>query len=236
VQARETISNYCERVGPGFWDEPLNAWTNLAFALAAIGAWLLVERAGGPARRGTIRALPVIIFCIFLGSGAFHTTATRWGGIADTGTIAVYLLYYIVLFVVLYWRVPWRVAWLAAPVFIGFTVLTALLADFAGLRGPGMYLSALLALVVLGGALHFSSDPKVRPYGVQYAAIGLLFGVSLTLRTLDQPLCEVIPFGTHFLWHVFNACVLYLTARLAVRRWEELHSDTSARITAERDG
>src|SRR5690606_28233487 len=236
VQAQETFSNYCERIGPGFWDEPLNAWTNLAFAVAAVGAWVLVSRARGPERRGTIRALPVIIFLIFLGSGAYHTTATRWGAVADTGFIAVYLLYYIVLFVVLFWRLEWRVAWLAAPLFVGFTLLTALLAGFAGFRGPGMYLSALLALLLLRGALHFSADPAVRPYGVQYAAIGLLFAVSLTLRTLDRPLCDLVPFGTHFMWHVLNACVLYLTARLAVRRWQELHSESPAPAVAERDG
>ena len=29
------IDNYCERLLPGFWDEPLNAISNLAFWLAA---------------------------------------------------------------------------------------------------------------------------------------------------------------------------------------------------------
>ena len=36
---------------------------------------------------------------------------------------------------------------------------------------------------------------------------GLLI-VSLTFRTLDQPLCDALPFGTHFLWHVLNAVML----------------------------
>ncbi|MGH3432583.1 MAG: hypothetical protein ACRDQB_07090 [Thermocrispum sp.] len=222
MQSRDTFGNYCERLGPGFWDEPLNAWTNLAFAAAAIGVWVLVERAGPGPRRWSIRALAVIIFLIFLGSGAFHTTATRWGAIADTGFIAVYLLYYIVLFAVLFWRMPWRVAALAAPVFIGFTILVGLLTDLVGLRGPGMYLSALLALLGLGGSLHWSKQEDVRPYGAWFAGIGLLFGVSLTLRSLDRELCDSIPVGTHFLWHVFNAAVLFLTAVLAVRRWRQV--------------
>lgn len=222
MQSRDTISNYCERLGPGFWDEPLNAVTNLAFAIAAIAAWILVQRAGPGPCRWSVRALPVLIFLIFLGSAAFHTTATRWGAIADTGFIAIYLLYYIVLFVTLFWSAPWRMAWLAAPVFIGFTILIALGADLVGLDGPGMYLSALIALLGLGGSLSWSKLPEVRPYGRRYLVIGLLFAASLTFRTLDRTVCDSMPIGTHFLWHVLNACVLFLTAQLAVRRWREI--------------
>ncbi|MBB3984658.1 hypothetical protein GGQ68_000974 [Sagittula marina] len=30
------IDLYCERAGTGLWSEPLNAWSNLAFPLAAL--------------------------------------------------------------------------------------------------------------------------------------------------------------------------------------------------------
>lgn len=215
------LDNYCERLGPGLWDEPLNALTNLAFAAAAVGVWLLVQRAGDRPQRWTVRTLAVIIFLVFLGSAAFHTTATRWGAIADTAFIAVFLLYYIVLFVRLFWDVPWRAAWLAAPVFVGFTVLVALGADAVGIRGPGIYFAALIAVLGLGGSLRFSRRPELRPYGLEFVGVGLLFAVSLTMRTLDSPLCDDIPIGTHFLWHVLNACVLFWASLLAVRRWRE---------------
>jgi len=32
--------------------------------------------------------------------------------------------------------------------------------------------------------------------------------VSLTARSLDEPLCDVLPLGTHWLWHVLNAAML----------------------------
>jgi hypothetical protein len=35
------IDNYCERFGPGFWMEPLNAATNGAFLAAALYALML---------------------------------------------------------------------------------------------------------------------------------------------------------------------------------------------------
>lgn len=213
--------NYCERLGPGFWDEPLNAWSNLAFAVSAIAVWMLVERSGSRPQRWTVRALAVIIFLIFLGSGAYHTTATRWGAILDVAFIAVFLLYYVVLFAHLFLDLQWRVAWLGAPIFVGFTVLVSLGASEVGARGPGTYFSALIGLLVVGAGLYFSGKPGGRSYGLGFASAGVLFAVSLILRTLDEPLCDEIPIGTHFLWHTLNGCVLFWVSALAVRRWRE---------------
>jgi hypothetical protein len=39
---------------------------------------------------------------------------------------------------------------------------------------------------------------------------GAVFLVSLTLRTLDQPYCGIIPIGTHWLWHLLNAATLFI--------------------------
>ncbi|NJN40478.1 MAG: hypothetical protein HC807_06085 [Gammaproteobacteria bacterium] len=42
--------------------------------------------------------------------------------------------------------------------------------------------------------------------------------MSLTFRTLDRDLCAAIPLGTHFLWHLLNAVVLYrLACELSIR-------------------
>jgi hypothetical protein len=32
--------------------------------------------------------------------------------------------------------------------------------------------------------------------------------VSLTFRAVDGPLCEVLPMGTHFMWHILNGVML----------------------------
>jgi hypothetical protein len=39
-----TIDAYCERTHDGFWAEPLNAWTNLAFLVSAAVAFVAVRR------------------------------------------------------------------------------------------------------------------------------------------------------------------------------------------------
>ncbi len=36
-----------------------------------------------------------------------------------------------------------------------------------------------------------------------------IFLVSLAFRTVDVASCGSLPLGTHFLWHVLNAVVLY---------------------------
>ena len=70
------VDGYCERLAPGLWAEPWNAVTNLAFVLAAIWVW----RRGGDV---PVRVLAAILFVIGIGSGLFHTFATRWAGVAD---------------------------------------------------------------------------------------------------------------------------------------------------------
>ena len=71
------VDGYCERLGPGFWAEPVNALTNLAFIVAAIWAW----------RRGEgelpVRVLAAILFAIGVGSGLFHTLGRGGGCGAD---------------------------------------------------------------------------------------------------------------------------------------------------------
>ena len=45
-----------------------------------------------------------------------------------------------------------------------------------------------------------------------------IFIVSLALRIVDLDICDAFPLGTHFLWHVLNAVLLYLLLRGALAR------------------
>jgi hypothetical protein len=214
------VDSYCERVAPGFWGEPLNSASNLAFLAAAVLSWWLIRR-GAPRK---VRLLPVLIALIFIGSATFHTTATPWGAALDSGFIGVFLLYYIALWANLFWNLPWSRAWLAAPIFLAFIALVTLLAGLVNFRGPGMYLAALLGLVTLAVLLARSPDPDLRGFWPNFAAPAAVFAVSLTFRTLDGPLCDALPIGTHFVWHLLNALTLYLVTHAAVGRWKSLRT------------
>jgi Ceramidase len=222
---QEYLDNYCERTDGSFWSEPLNAVSNVSFLIATIAAWVFIRRVarqtGRPA--GELYVLPAMIFLIFFGSAAFHTTATRWGVALDSGSIALYMLYFIVLWARLYWDLPWSRAWTAAPVFVAFTALVTL----AAMGLPGNYLAAVLGLVVLAGLLFFSKHEDRKVHWRWYLAAALVFAVSLTARTLDDPLCGEMPIGTHYIWHTLNGIVLYLVTHAAVLRWRQKQTVTT---------
>jgi len=69
----QAVDQYCERMGPEFWAEPVNAVTNLAFVLAALVVW--------PRAVGLGRVLAVILVAIGIGSFLFHTFAQPWAGV-----------------------------------------------------------------------------------------------------------------------------------------------------------
>jgi hypothetical protein len=216
---RYYIDNYCERTDGSFWSEPLNAVSNVSFLIASIAAWLFIRRVARQTGQSAaeLYVLPALIFVIFFGSSAFHTTASRWGVALDSGSIAVFMLYFIVLWARLYWDLPWSRAWIAAPAFLAFTALVSLLP----VRASGMYLAAVLGLLVLAALLLFSRRPDRKQHWRWYLAVALVFAVSLTARTLDDPLCDSMPIGTHYIWHTLNGVVLYLVTHAAVLRWRQ---------------
>jgi hypothetical protein len=44
----------------------------------------------------------------------------------------------------------------------------------------------------------------------------VIFAISLTFRTVDIAICPQFPLGTHFIWHILNAVVLYVLLRTAL--------------------
>lgn len=193
------VDGYCERLAPGLWGEPLNDVTNLAFLVAAAAVWW---RARG-ARTG--RTLAVLVGLVFLASTVFHLTATRWGGAAASGFILVFVLYYAAMFPRVFLRVPMKWSWLAAPAFLVLTVAMAAL-------GGGLYLPALVGLAVFAGVLAYTRDP----YWTHFAVAGAIFALSLAFRSIDGVVCGDFPSGTHFLWHLLNAVVLYVVSNAMI--------------------
>nr|BFE63050.1 ceramidase domain-containing protein [Dactylosporangium thailandense] len=188
------MDGYCERLGPGLWAEPLNAVSNAAFLVAC--AVLLV--------RTRHRTLPILLGVVGLCSLSFHTFADGFTAALDSLSILVFVLVAVVLLATYGLGVRPGRAWLAAPAFVAFAALVDVLLARAGRQYTlGGYLPALLGLA--GFAVALRSRPLAVAAGV--------FAVSLTLRTLDEPLCGTVPIGLHWAWHCLNAVVLSLVAR-----------------------
>jgi len=199
------IDLYCERLGPGFWAEPVNALTNLFFILAAF----LVRRRAGRLHVVSpgVRLLVGLLYAIGVGSFLFHTFAVGWAQLADVIPIMLFLFVYV-------WLYCREVAELNAVAAIAVLLLIAIIGGAAGrfpqvLNGSVMYAPALLALLGTG-LFHAVSRRKER-----YVLLGAagLFLVSLTFRVVDNLICPCISLGTHFLWHICNSAVLYMGLR-----------------------
>lgn len=202
---RAAVDIYCERTGPEFWSEPLNAVSNLAFILAAILPFAAMRRAGE--RDGLLALLCGIAFCIGVGSFLFHTVAERWAALADTVPILLFIVTFL-------FAAMLRLFRLRGPVAAGATVgafalslvaspVAARIAD-SSLNGSVSYMPALALLGGSALALGLLRHPAARPVAV---AAGV-FAVSLTARTVDAGLCPHFPAGTHFAWHLLNGTMI----------------------------
>jgi Ceramidase len=205
----DQLNNYCERIGPDFWSEPLNAVTNAAFLIAAFVAYLIWRRKAPDDL--SVMLLIVIVFVTGVGSFLFHTFATRWAMLADIIPITLFIHIYLFVALKRFLKLPWWAALLIVAGFFGITPLVAqVVASFAG--SSAGYVPALLAIFVVGGLFY----RKNKHLGAEVLLTGLVFAVSLTLRTLDEPLCTQLAFGTHFMWHILNAIVLFRLLRVLI--------------------
>jgi hypothetical protein len=202
------IDIYCERLGPGFWAEPINALSNLAFLVAALVAAVIARRQG--VQQHALWALVVLATLIGVGSFLFHTYATPWAALADVLPIWTFVVLYLATFATQVAGIrPLRLVFGASLALIGLAAAMALFEALLGaasgaLNGSEQYAPALLALAVFSVILIRRRHPQAR---LITATTGV-FTLSLIFRTLDVHLCGALPHGTHFLWHILNGTVI----------------------------
>lgn len=68
------------------------------------------------------------------------------------------------------------------------------------------------------GERHLERVALPRARGMLLLSAAAVFSASLVFRSIDQTLCGIVPTGTHFLWHMLNAAVLYLCLAAALTR------------------
>lgn len=194
---------YCERTAPGFWGEPLNASSSLLVVVVSLLALVHVLRTRSLSP-GLI-AMMALALAIGIGSFLWHTFATRWAELADVLPIWAFVALYGAAVLKDSVRppigLPVAVAF-GAVVFVAGLALsmrdTHMLGDTVS--GSTQYLPALFVVLATGRMVWKERHPSFRLTVVAVA----LFLLSFVFRSLDMPLCSVVTFGTHFLWHVTN--------------------------------
>ena len=191
------VDGYCERVGQGFWAEPVNALTNAAFIVAAAVMWGRVQGLG--------RAMCAVLFAIGVGSFLFHTHANRLTGLMDVIPIGVFILLY--LFAAsrdMLGMKGWQ-AGLATAAFVPYAaVMTPLFGALPFFQVSAMYWPVPVLILVYAALVARHAPATARGLAV---GAGILV-VSLVFRSLDQTVCGAFPLGTHFLWHLLNGVML----------------------------
>jgi len=217
------VDKYCERLDPGFWAEPLNAWSNGAFILAAAYAFRLWRREDG--RGGPGLWLIAVAAAVGIGSFLFHTFAQRWSLLADVLPIGVFIYGYFALAMRRYLHLRLLAAIIATALFaafnMGFSRLWFGLLPGVSLNGSVGYIPAALALLAVG-ALCRAAGEKAAARAL-LAAAGL-FVLSLVFRSMDAASCSTLPVGTHFLWHGLNGLVLAVLLRAAILHERSAHA------------
>ena len=203
------VNSYCERTDASYWSEPLNAVSNAAFLIAAALCWRMTARDRGA------RLLVVILAAIGVGSYLFHTHARVWAMMADVLPIQAFILVYIYLATVRFFGAP---AWVGLAAAVAFVPLSGLVAAAIGrlvgpLNGSVGYMPVVLLIAAYALALGRRAPGTARGMAI---GAGIL-AVSLGFRTVDEAVCDAVPIGTHFLWHMLNAVLLGWMIRVLVR-------------------
>jgi hypothetical protein len=193
------VDGYCERLDPSYWAEPVNALTNVAFLVAALIMW----------RRSAdipmARFMAAIVGVIGIGSYLFHTHANRLTSVLDTTPILAFILLYVFAASRDFLKLqPWAAAMIAAAFVPYATVTVPLWMMIPGLGSSAGYMTVPVLLFAFAWLLHHRAPGTAM--GLVLGAMILL--LSLTARTLDMPLCDRIPVGLHFIWHILNAVML----------------------------
>jgi hypothetical protein len=209
----------CERTSHSFLAEPLNVISSFAFIFVAVAIYRLYHRHEDLQKKWIwdVHALTFLTFLIGINSIVFHMFPNRTTELADTLTI--------VLFIVLYfWSVLFRVArttiFQAVVCFVAFVGFSHILvAQFPNSLNDSIgYLSTMIALIMIAVHLHLRARPSS-----QHFMLAAIVGVcSLFCRAIDRAVCDEIFFGTHFIWHMLNATLLYILLKQLVRNVNRL--------------
>jgi hypothetical protein len=214
------IDLYCERIDPGFWAEPLNATSNIAFIIASFWAWHTAYKLGK--LDSTIKLLCIMAASVGIGSFLFHTYANLWSYFADVIPVWFFFaLYVVVLIIRTPAKSPLRVGAIAAGIIaiigviwiIGSGNATHTKASTDVLNGSEQYAPTLIALYFFA----LVSVHKKNPIRLWIVSAAMIFTLSLIARTVDLHLCETFPHGTHLYWHLLDGLTVGLLLQGLIR-------------------
>lgn len=204
----------CERTGVGLLQEPLNVISSLGFILVAALVYRYYHKHDDykGQRIWDIHALTFLTFIIGLGSMGFHSHPTIVTELIDIIPIVLFIVIYFTSTIFRITKVKPFEGAVVLVAFVGFTHI--LVAQFPNALNDSIgYLSTMIALILIAIYLNMKRRSSAR----QYMLAAIIGVCSLSFRALDNELCDIVPFGTHFLWHTLNATLIYILMMQIIR-------------------
>jgi len=204
----EHVDYYCERTGPEFWSEPINALTNISFIIASLVIFYLYKKE--KQKDVSILILGIMSMSVGIGSFIFHTLAIRWASLFDLLPIAIFSTYLVYLSA----RRSRGLSIGKSLIFLfGFFMFLGITMKFAPmniLSGSLMYVPVILTVIYFA---------KYGKNNNKYFKLGAFFFIlSIIFRTLDSYMVGHFELGTHFLWHTFNGLTFFFLMRAVMKQ------------------
>lgn len=212
----EPIDIYCERVDSSFLSEPLNAITSLGYIVVFL--LLFKNYKEEDIKSSSFMLLLSLLFFIAVGSFLLHTFANIYSAMANSFIFILFTLSYIAIVL----RIVFYESWLKISlILLGLFMFSyfGFLEDYLDnpkelfINSSIQYAPILFLMIVFTVALYLKRATLCK---YAFYALGLFF-LSLIFRNSDMNLCDSISIGTHFMWHMANAMMLYYLLYIVLR-------------------
>jgi len=205
----------CERKVPDdLWAEPLNALTSIGFFIAAFLTYLHCRNHPEVKHERKLDIYIIIFLIALIGAASitFHMAPSKYTELFDIITIVTFIHFYFFSFLV---RVANLKLFNIIVVYLAFSGTTHMLvSQFPNAMNDSIaYLSSIVAVIFMS----FYMNIKRRAASIDLFIASIIGMTSLFFRSIDNYVCDQIPIGTHFIWHVFNAILIYLLMKQLVR-------------------
>ncbi len=205
----------CERkVQNDIYAEPLNVITGIGFFIAAFMVYLHCKNHPEVRneRKIDIYIMIFLICLIGVASITFHMVPSKYTELFDIVTIVTFIHVFFYSFVV---RVAGLKLFNITIVYLAFLGSTHMLvSQFPNAMNDSVaYLSSVVAIIFMA----FYMRRKRRSAAGSYFVASIIGMVSLFFRSIDNFVCDQIPFGTHFIWHILNAFLIFILMKQLVR-------------------
>ncbi len=196
---------YCESLEQFWLHEPLNVITNFAFFVGAYVLYKLIKKKGYDMHLGWF----LIFFMIILGVGslawhAYHTIPTLLADIIPIYIFIIFTFYFLLQSLTQNHKLTIVISTLTL---FGYYIIFSFFPILSIFQGSLKYVFALLIFLFVNGLI-------VKKFGKEFSFIlplSILIG-AIVFRIVDLYVCQIVPIGTHFIWHIAVALAVYFSS------------------------